>query len=81
MSNKIAALVLLAISALFVGYAVAGSLTFADVCTPARYVQRGTDLLVYCADRTWPWLTLKNCRNARVTLDRTKTRVTINCEW
>jgi hypothetical protein len=59
--------------------AYAGSVTFADVCTPARYVQRGSDLLIYCPGEAQPWLTFKGCPKARVTWDRTKTKVTIVC--
>jgi hypothetical protein len=60
--------------------AFAGSVTFCDVCTPARYVQRGSDLLIYCPGEAQPWLTYKGCKNARVTWDRTKTKIRVVCQ-
>ena len=79
-ANRLAVLVLLVICALFVGAAFAGSVTFADVCTPARYVQRGPDLLIFCPNQAAPWMTFKGCRNARVTWDRTQSRVKVTCQ-
>jgi hypothetical protein len=72
---------LLAISLLFAALSVmAGSVTFADVCQPTRYVQRGSDLLIYCPGEARPWLTYKGCKGARVTWDRTKTKVKVVCQ-
>ena len=73
--------ILLAITLLFACLsAFAGSVTFADVCTPARYVQRGPDLLIYCPGQATPWMTFKGCKNARVTWDRTQSRVKVTCQ-
>jgi hypothetical protein len=72
---------LLAIALLFAALtAVAGSVTFADVCVPARYVQKGSDLLIYCPNQTLPWMTVKGCKGARVTWDASKTKVKIVCQ-
>jgi hypothetical protein len=72
---------LLAISLLFAALSVmAGSVTFADVCQPARYVQKGSDLLIYCPGEAQPWLTYKGCKGARVTWDRTKTKIKVVCQ-
>lgn len=73
--------ILLAITLLFACLsAFAGSVTFADVCVPARYVQRGPDLLIYCPGQATPWMTFKGCKNARVTWDRTQSRVKVTCQ-
>jgi hypothetical protein len=72
---------LLAIALLFAClHAFAGSVTFADVCVPTRYVQRGSDLLIYCPGEALPWLTFKGCKSARVTWDRAKTKVRVVCQ-
>ena len=48
------------------GPAWAGSVTFADVCEPARFRQVGADLLIYCTGQAAPWLTYKGCPKASV---------------
>jgi hypothetical protein len=81
MNNKLFMAVMLAIAILFVALtALAGSVTFADVCVPAKYVQRGSDLQIYCPNQTLPWMTVKGCAKARVTWDRTQTKVKIVCQ-
>jgi hypothetical protein len=81
MNNKLFMAVMLAIAILFVALtALAGSVTFADVCTPTRYVQKGSDLLIYCPGEAQPWLTFKGCKGARVTWDRTKTKIRVVCQ-
>jgi hypothetical protein len=81
MNNKLFMAVMLAIAILFVALtAFAGSVTFADVCVPTRYVQRGADLLIYCPGEAQPWLTFRGCKGARVTWDRTKTKIRVVCQ-
>ena len=72
MSDRLTALILLAIAATFVLYAAsaaAGSVTFANVCSGARFKQVGDDLQITCPGSTKPWLTYKGCRQARVLRD------------
>jgi hypothetical protein len=81
MNNKLFMAVMLAIAILFVALtALAGSVTFADVCQPAKYVQRGADLLIYCPNQVAPWLTFRGCKGARVTWDRTQTKIKVVCQ-
>lgn len=84
MSDRLTALILLAIALVFIGYAAsasAGSVTFAQVCSGATYRQVGADLQVWCPGNTkLPWLTYKGCKNARVTWDRTQSRVKVTCQ-
>jgi hypothetical protein len=73
MSDRLTALLLLAIAVVFVLYAAtasAGSVTFAQVCSGATYRQVGADLQVWCPGNTkLPWLTYKGCARARVLRD------------
>ena len=43
------------------GVAAAASITFADVCEPARFVAKEGRLEIYCQGQTVPWLTLADC--------------------
>lgn len=59
--------VLAAIASAAVAYA--RNVTFAEVCEgrePPRFVQKGSDLLIYCQGELSPWMTYKDCPRASV---------------
>ena len=65
MSDRLTALILICIALLFIAnVAFAGSVTFANMCAGARYVQKGPDLQIWCGSQLW--LTYKGCARARV---------------
>jgi hypothetical protein len=79
LSERQALAILLGISLLFAALsAFAGSVTFADVCSGARFVQAKNDLQIYCPGQALPWMTYKGCPKARV-LKTSNGNVRVTC--
>ena len=75
----------LLLSALLVVYAssvgAARPLTFCDLCAGFTVSKKDNDILIRCpsAPRDQPWLTIKDCKNPRMT--QLKDKVTITCDF
>ena len=74
--SSLISLVLLALPAM-----AAQPVTYCDLCAGYTVSRKGDDVLIRCpgAPRDQPWMTIKDCKNPRMT--QRPDRVTITCDF